>query len=95
MFLQRQWQEVTGDLQEYIQKVVVEWRGVAGADYTPALSQPLLHRRHDSTIAVNFSAEVFWSLLFVISLHCNDGHSSYKQYVTNNMHKISSMFTWF
>lgn len=67
MVLQRQWQEVANDVQEYIDKVVTEWRSVASADYTPALSQPLLQRRHDSTIAVNFSAEVTWSLLSVFA----------------------------
>ena len=63
MILQRQWQEVANDVQEYIDKVVVEWQSVARADYTPALTQPLLQRRHDSTIAGNFSAEVLWPLL--------------------------------
>lgn len=63
LLVHRQWQEVANDLQEYIEKVVTEWRSVAGADYTPALTQPLLHRRHDSTIAVNFSVEVLLPLI--------------------------------
>lgn len=67
LLLHRQWQDVANHLQEYIEKVVVEWRSVAGADYTSALTQPLLQRRHDSTIAVNFSAEVLLSnILFLV-----------------------------
>lgn len=56
--LQRQWHEVQSSLVEFMKKVVEEWRSLASADYTKALSQPILCRRLDTTIAVNFSSEV-------------------------------------
>lgn len=56
--LKRQWQEVQNSLNEYMQLVVKEWQVLAAADYTYALTQPLLFRHEDATIAVNFSPEV-------------------------------------
>lgn len=58
MTLKRQWQEVQSSLNDYMQLVVKEWQTLAAADYTYALTQPLLFRHEDATIAVNFSPEV-------------------------------------
>lgn len=56
--LLKQWQEVEAGLDASMRTVVDEWKVIASADYTGPLSQPLLHRCQDSTLAVNFSPEV-------------------------------------
>ncbi|KAG7159120.1 Dynein beta chain, ciliary-like 3 [Homarus americanus] len=92
--LQRQWQEVQSGLEEYMKKVVEEWRALASADYTHALSQPILQRRHDSTIAVNFSSELVRALqelryVWVVGEGVKDGaelascRSTFRKYTTN------------
>ncbi|XP_047469509.1 uncharacterized protein LOC125025533 [Penaeus chinensis] len=57
--LLKQWQEVEAGLDASMRTVVDEWKVIASADYTGPLSQPLLHRCQDNTLAVNFSPEQF------------------------------------
>lgn len=56
--LLKQWQDVEAGLDASMKTVVDEWKVIASADYTGPLSQPLLHRCQDNTLAVNFSPEV-------------------------------------
>ncbi|XP_069187120.1 dynein beta chain, ciliary [Procambarus clarkii] len=94
MALQRQWHEVEACLMEYVKKVVEEWRTLASADYTHALSQPIIYRRPDLTIAVNFSSELVRALqelryVWVVGENLQDGaelaarRSTFRKYTAN------------
>ncbi|KAK4326143.1 hypothetical protein Pmani_003308 [Petrolisthes manimaculis] len=96
--LKRQWQELESSLSEYMQQVVKEWQVLAAADYTYALTCPLLFRHEDATIAVNFSPELIraleelrytWVVVWVVDHDVKEGaelaqrRSIFRKYTAN------------
>ncbi|KAK7067107.1 hypothetical protein SK128_011277 [Halocaridina rubra] len=92
--LQKQWQEVQTGLESSMKAVIEEWRALASADYTHSLSQPLLLRKDDLTLAVNFSMEVMRVLeelryVWVVGDDIKDGadlashRNTFKKYISN------------
>ncbi|XP_076032504.1 dynein heavy chain at 93AB [Oratosquilla oratoria] len=60
--LVQQWTELSQKLKDLGEAAVDHWRNLASADYETALCQPLLRRRQDKTIAVNFSIKLVETL---------------------------------